>query len=97
MMRALLAAVAAVLVSFGVAHADPAPPWADDHFPDFTRGHCAGGHQMFGALGWCNGTPYADGSYWHQEGHGALGGDITPRCLTADGSPAAPSGCGGHA
>lgn len=97
MTRAMLPAVAALILGCGVAHADPPPPWADDHYPDVMRGTCAGGHQLFGALGYCNGTSYADGTYWHQEGHGALGGDLTPHCVTADGNPAPPSGCGGNA
>jgi hypothetical protein len=106
MMRATLAAVtaaiAACLALAAPAHADP-----DPHMPDPSNNYCPGG----GAgsmiyMGYCDGVPYPDGSYWHHiqygipmVGHPA--GLLSPgmQCVVNNGSPipppAPPGGCGG--
>lgn len=99
--RALLAGLAvAGVIAAAPAQADPPPPWADPHYPDPARGTCAGGHGGGFGFGWCDGTRYPDGSYWHEitdsHGHGTQ-----PACVIDDGSlqppPAPAGGCGGNA
>jgi hypothetical protein len=81
------------------AHADPTPPppWLDPHYPDFARGSCPGGAGGF-FIGWCDGQPYPDGSYWHQQTwssqYGGTGGG-KPQCMGPDHNPAPPGACGG--
>ncbi|GLE50651.1 hypothetical protein [Mycobacterium montefiorense] len=56
---ALLGCAAATVLSAGVATASPPDP----HLPNITRNWCEGA-RMWGYI--CDGTKYADGSYWHQ-------------------------------
>jgi hypothetical protein len=106
MMRAMLAAfiasAATCLTLATPAHGDP-----DSHMPDPQNNYCPGG----GAgsmiyMGWCDGVPYPDGSYWHhiQYGIPLVGhptGLLSPgmQCVVNNGSPipapAPPGGCGG--
>lgn len=107
MMRAFAIGVlsAAAIATSAPAHADPPPPWADPHYPDKMHGNCAGGAGGAFGIGWCDGTHYPDGSYWHQIVFtGSLGGGAggqKPQCVIDDGSlqppPAPPGGCGGNA
>jgi hypothetical protein len=101
MTTGVVAAVAAAVLSIGVADADPAPPWqADDHFPDMMHGQCAGGHGGAFGFAWCDGARYPDGSYWHQVGGAGIDA-LKPHCVIDTGDiqapPAPPSGCAGHA
>ena len=102
---ALLAGVAAAaamlaVAQTGAAHADPPPPWADDHYPDINHGSCAGGHGGAFGFGWCDGIHYPDGSYWHQV-TGAGMDALKPHCVIDTGDlqppPAPAGGCGGNA
>jgi hypothetical protein len=106
MMRAtfagVIAAVAVCLAFAGLAHADP-----DPHIPDPQNNYCPGG----GAgsmiyVGYCDGVPYPDGSYWHYIQYGIPlvnhpAGLLSPgmQCVVNNGSPfpapAPPGGCGG--
>jgi hypothetical protein len=90
----------AVSLPVGTAHADPPPPWADDHYPDINHGNCAGGHGGAFGFGWCDGAHYPDQSYWHQVMGTGMDG-LKPHCVIDDGSPqpppAPPGGCGGNA
>lgn len=97
--RLLLAALALSL-SAATAHADPAPPWADEHYPDAWHGQCAGGHAAFGAIGYCDGSSYPDGTHWHQ--NTGIGMDaLKPHCSIGDAGmqepPSPAGGCGGQA
>lgn len=56
---ALMGSTAALMVSAGVATADPPDP----HLPNITRNWCEGA-RMWGYI--CDGAQYPDGSYWHQ-------------------------------
>lgn len=98
----LLGAIAtlAVLVAPAAA-ADP-----DPHMPDMASGYCPGDGQGIPVwLGYCDGVPYEDGSYWHiiQYGVPMIGhpnGLLSPgkQCVVRDGAgtaPAPPGGCGG--
>jgi hypothetical protein len=96
---ATLAAVAAVGVA-PLASADP--PGQNPHMPNVTIGYCPGGQGGFLATKWCDGQPYADGSYWHQlimTGSSITGPVFQLNCVVNDGSPippaAPPGGCGG--
>ncbi|OIN79367.1 hypothetical protein BMG05_18460 [Mycobacterium malmoense] len=93
----ILAVAAAAAIGVAPAHADP-PPWNDPHYPDKARGSCPGGSGGFG-IGWCDGQPYPDGTYWHQTTwggqYGASGGG-KPQCMGPDHNPAPPGGCGGY-
>lgn len=57
---AAVGATAASIMFAPIASADP-PPWADPHYPDYTKSHCEGGHGAF-IIGWCDGAPYPDGT-----------------------------------
>jgi hypothetical protein len=104
-MRATLAtviSVSAILTLAAPAFADP-----DPHMPDPPNNYCPGG----GAgsmiyMGYCDGVPYPDGSYWHHIQYGIPminhpGGLLSPgmQCVVNNGSPippaAPPGGCGG--
>lgn len=104
--RALIVAVGYVvaLLTASVAHADP-----DPHMPNMAAGYCPGGGGGFTVYaGWCDGTPYPDGTHWHAVayglpmiGHpqGALA-PAAPVCVIGDGPmpPLAPAGgCDGAA
>lgn len=99
---AVFGAVLAILTA-ATAHAAP-----DPHIPDPKNDYCPGG----GAgsmiyLGYCDGTKYPDGSYWHWFQNGVpligkpsgLGGSPGLVCVVDNGSPvpplAPPGGCGG--
>ncbi|WP_145013142.1 hypothetical protein [Mycobacterium marseillense] len=93
-----VAALAAAITLATPAHADNPPPWLDPHYPDNARGSCPGGGGGYG-FGWCNGTPYPDGTYWQQR---VTGGILNvppvaskPECMGPDNQPAPPGGCGG--
>ncbi|BAX91560.1 hypothetical protein MSG_01403 [Mycobacterium shigaense] len=56
---ALLGCTAAIMLSTGVAGADPPDP----HQPDLVTNYCEGQRFMVNI---CDGTRYPDGSFWHQ-------------------------------
>lgn len=56
---ALLSCTAAIMLSSGVASADPPDP----HIPDLPTNYCEG-QRFMGYV--CDGTKYPDGSFWHQ-------------------------------
>ena len=61
----LIAATAALaaLTQMPVTHADPDP---DPHIPNMAANYCPnGGPKWLFASTYCDGMPYADGSYWH--------------------------------
>jgi hypothetical protein len=103
-----LAIIAAVIASTAVVCAAPAHADPDPHIPNMQAGYCPGGgigSQVY--LAYCDGVPYADGSYWHtiQYGVPMIGhpnGLLSPgmQCVVNPGGgptpqPAPPGGCGG--
>lgn len=99
---ALIVAVAAGS-STAIAAAQPAP---DPHIPDMQAGNCPGGGMGSPiSFAYCDGVPYADGTYWHIIQYGApmIGrpyGLLSPgkQCVIGGGpipQPAPPGGCGG--
>lgn len=59
-------AVLATAFAGGVAGADP-----DPHVPDPQTDYCpGGGGGSLIYLGYCDGVPYSDGSYWHYVQYG---------------------------
>lgn len=89
---------AGALAAGAPAYADPPPPWDDPHIPDRSHGSCPGGTGGFG-VGWCDGIPYPDGTYWHQitwSGQYSGSGGGKPVCMGPDHNPAPPGGCGGY-
>lgn len=103
MIRAVVAvAAAATSIAFAApVHAEP-----DPHIPDMSKGYCPGDGQGIPIwLGYCDGVPYPDGSYWHiiQYGVPMIGhpnGLLSPgmQCVVHDGmgtAPAPPGGCNG--
>lgn len=82
---------AAVVLCAPAAHADDADP----RIPNGPVQWCQGGMGNVALAPFCNGTPYADGSYWHQTA------DVPffrlnwhePLCVTAGDVPAPPGGC----
>jgi hypothetical protein len=99
----VFAALAATVAAVGVAPlASADPPGQTPHMPNVTIGYCPGGQGGFLATKWCDGQPYADGSYWHQlimTGSSLTGPVFQLNCVVNDGSPippaAPPGGCGG--
>lgn len=109
-MRAVLVAAIAALAAFTplpVTHADPDP---DPHIPDLAANYCPnGGARWLWATTYCDGMPYADGSYWHivrAESHTGSDGYTSPastspmRCVVNPGGGlvpqwAPPGGCEG--
>lgn len=81
-----------------------AAPWDDPHHPDIGTMSCAGGGvNLLAGNAACNGTPYADGSFWHQGTYRAFGTlRITTFCVVSGEGiwhPRAPQGegfCGGE-
>lgn len=67
MFRIVLVAAIATLAAFSpvpVTHADPDDP--DPHIPNMAVNYCPnGGPKWLWATTYCDGMPYADGSYWH--------------------------------
>jgi hypothetical protein len=60
-----LALIAVAVLAAPAGHADP-----DPHKPDAGANYCPGGAGVGGQPGqvaepYCDGVPYADGSYWH--------------------------------
>lgn len=93
--------IAMIAIAPGIAHAS-----GDPHVPNMSASYCPGGGQGSPIyLGYCDGTPYPDGSYWHtiQYGIPVLGHDnglLSPgmQCVVGGGlvpQPAPPGGCGG--
>jgi hypothetical protein len=81
------------------AHAEPAPPWQNPHWPNYSMGYCPGGVGGF-FIYYCDGERYPDGSYWHQV-TSTYGPGGPPACVSlppGEISPVpAPNGCGGTA
>lgn len=85
-----------------VTHADPDP---DPHIPDIAAKYCPGGMQWLFVSTYCDGMPYADGSYWHivsteSTDDYSSSPRISPmRCVVPSGGPvpqwAPPGGCEG--
>lgn len=108
-MNARRIATAAAALAVGLAaSAAPVAYAADDHMPNPQANYCPGG----GAgtmlyLGYCDGVPFPDGSYWHYIQYGVPmvnhpGGLVGPgmQCVVPNGlipAPAPPGGCGGAA
>jgi hypothetical protein len=105
--RAVLVAATAALAAFTqmpVIHADPDP---DPHIPNMAANYCPnGGPKWLFASTYCDGMPYADGSYWHivkrnYRSADDYSPDTSPmRCVVdPDGGvvpqPAPPGGCEG--
>lgn len=104
--RSLLAAATVALAAFTpvfVVHADPDP---DPHIPDMAAKYCPGGMKSLFVSTYCDGMPYADGSYWHIVSTEAMPDDysssprISPmRCVVPSGGVvpqwAPPGGCEG--
>lgn len=96
-----ITAIAVSLAAAPMAQADP-----DPHMPNPQANYCPGGGM--GSMiyaGYCDGVPYADGSFWHyiQYGMPLVGhqaGLLSPgmQCVVPGGpipAPAPPGGCGG--
>lgn len=106
-MRLLVATMAVGFIgiySGPTAHADP--PGQDPHMPNVTIGYCPGGQGGFLATKWCDGAPYADGTYWHQlvmTGSSFTGPVFQLDCVVFNPDvnpipqPAPPGGCAGGA
>ena len=113
MFRTVLVAAIAALAAFTVApvtRADPDPdPGPDPHIPNIQANFCpGGGTAVMWMMTYCDGVPYADGSYWHifksqgQTIQGITSADTTSpmRCVVNPGGgpvpqPAPPGGCDG--
>jgi hypothetical protein len=106
--RALLVAATAAVAAFTVAPVTRADPDPDPHIPNMAANYCPnGGPKWLFASTYCDGMPYADGSYWHIVKRSYFSGidDYTPdtspmRCVVdPDGAPvpqpAPPGGCEG--
>jgi hypothetical protein len=93
------AGLAAALMLTGVpASADP-----DPHIPNPAAGYCAGAkvseRNSATGLGYCDGSPYPDGSYWHIVQTG-VAGPPAMQCVVKNDSGATPlrappGGCNG--
>lgn len=76
--------------------------FVDPHIPVPVAGYCPGGGTGGGfGVGYCDGRPYPDGSYWHQLRYWApfVGTSWNLSCvIPADPMPAlaAPGQCGGN-
>ena len=55
-----LALIATAMLAAPAGHADP-----DPHKPDVGANYCPGGASQGPPEAYCDGVPYADGSYWH--------------------------------
>ncbi|MGB6208802.1 MAG: hypothetical protein WBF82_17815 [Mycobacterium sp.] len=97
-MRAVLVAAIAAFAAFTpvpVTHADPDP---DPHIPDITANYWPGGMKWLVATTYCDGMPYADGSYWHivrtepvATGDDSLSPKISPmKCVVTPGGGVVP-------
>ena len=96
------AAIAALALAPGIAHADPAD---DPHMPNLATGKCTNSPTAMGMVNRCAGEPYPDGSYWMETQWMTVLPVIGPEhqqngvhCVTGDlnWSNAAPEGgCGG--
>jgi hypothetical protein len=92
----VLAAAATLLIgTTALAAADPAPPpppGQDAHMPNSMMGYCPGGGFGGVGTGYCDGTKYPDGSYWHQVRIPApfVGNTLNLDCVIDDGSPIPP-------
>ncbi len=78
-----------IVLASPLAHADP-----DPHVPNPWIGWCPGSGQLnLVTIGYCDGVPYPDGTYWHHSPIKvdplvcAIGGGAFPQL--------APDGCGG--
>ncbi|MDZ7883595.1 MAG: hypothetical protein U5N53_12070 [Mycobacterium sp.] len=105
-MRSLLA-VAAAMAAVALALSPPAGAEPDPHVPDPQSNYCPGGGMgSMIYMGYCDGVPYPDGTFWHyiqyglpMVGHPA--GLLSPgmQCVINNGgpvpAPAPPGGCGG--
>jgi hypothetical protein len=110
MFRTVLVAATATLAAFTLApvtHADPDDP--DPRIPNMAVNYCPnGGAKWLFVSTFCDGMPYADGSYWHivrTQGQTIGGNYELPRTspmrcvVNPDGGlwpqPAPPAGCDG--
>ena len=105
-MRAVLVAAIAGLAAFTAVPVTQADPDPDPHIPDMAANYCPGGMQSILISTYCDGVPYADGSYWHIVSTMAMPDDYTSsprispmRCVVPSGGPvpqwAPPGGCQG--
>ena len=81
-----------------------ASPFNDPHIPSYNNGWCPGGGLgTEGRQGWCDGEPYDDGSFWHQNGYQTvIGFQVSTTCAVRTDNPfvlqKAPAGsCDGEA
>lgn len=105
--RAILVAATAALAAFTLAPVIRADPDPDPHIPNMAANYCPnGGPQWQFVSTFCDGMPYADGSYWHIVQTRSFGDDYSPprtspmRCVVNPGGgplpqPAPPGGCDG--
>jgi len=105
--RTVLASAIAALAAFTLAPVTLADPDPDPHIPNMTANYCPNGGPKWGFVStFCDGMPYADGSYWHIVKTRSFGDDYSPpstspmRCVVdPDGGPlpqpAPPGGCDG--
>jgi hypothetical protein len=113
MFRTVLIAATAALAAFTLApvtYADPDPdPGPDPHIPNMAVNYCPnGGPKWLWVTTYCDGMPYADGSYWRivRSESSYSGGYYEPpstspmKCVVNPGGgvvpqPAPPGGCDG--
>ncbi|MDD7812644.1 hypothetical protein PP713_08755 [Mycobacterium sp. CSUR Q5927] len=98
------AAVAALSLGAGIAHADPAD---DPHMPNLAAGKCTNSPTAMGMVNRCLGEPYPDGTYWMETQWMTVLPVIGPahqqngvHCVIGDpnwSNAAPPGGCGGAA
>lgn len=89
---------AALMLAAAPASADP-----DPHIPNISAGYCAGAkvseRNSATGLGYCDGSPYPDGSYWHVVQTGVAGPPVMQCVVNHEGGPvpkpAPPGGCNG--
>lgn len=68
---AVLGCAVAIVSSAAVASADPPDPYTPlppgPHIPDMNNNYCPGRDWAIPNYRKCDGEPYPDGSFWHQE------------------------------
>jgi hypothetical protein len=92
-----MALIAIAMLTAPTGHADP-----DPHKPDVGANFCPGGASPGPPEAYCDGVPYADGSYWHamQRVSGGNNSFVVVQCVKQGhwpqppvALPAPPGGC----